>query len=115
MEYACPLCRQSANCVLPVSSVKKTKSSSPSSSSVDPTQLASSSLLIPTCPAKIWIEASIANKQFSAADGEPSLDINQMDLSIHEKILHLLKTRNVSGFFLVNFFHYILENSANLV
>lgn len=102
IEYACPLCRQIANCVLPVSptttQVKPYPSATTSAGAASSLEDSSSSLIrsnLPNTPAKIWILSSIADKMSTTP--QPESQVEPPDLNIYDKILHLLKTRPFSN------------------
>ena len=65
IECSCPLCRQVANCVLPIITLSATKQSSATGSSA-PFSLTHSSL--PNSPSKLWILSSLADKQSQLND-----------------------------------------------
>ena len=119
-EYSCPLCRQIANCVLPIitlSSAFNTNKQQPIQPShsqaltslTPPFSLAHSSLA--NTPAKLWILSSLADKQnqleqiFSndndhmdsstSVTNNSKLSPNDSD-SLNKHILNLLKTRPYS-------------------
>jgi len=124
-EYSCPLCRQIANCVLPIITLssahkqnQQSKSTSVPSEPPPPFSLTHSSLS--NTPAKLWILSSLADKQnqleqiFSNQDpdqNDPDEMIKQNDEqqifnssklspndpdSLNKHILNLLKTRPFS-------------------
>ena len=103
MEYICPLCRQMANCVLPVITFTKgsARKSTTENETGDKSRPSSSSLIsssLSTIPTKLWILSSIIDRQFNASP-EPKFD----DLSasfaepIYDQVLHLLRTRSFSA------------------
>ena len=57
IECSCPLCRQVANCVLPIITLSATSA---------PSSLTHSSL--PNSPSKLWILSSLADKQSQLND-----------------------------------------------
>ena len=65
IECSCPLCRQVANCVLPIITLSATKQSSATATSA-PSSLTHSSL--PNSPSKLWILSSLADKQSQLND-----------------------------------------------
>ena len=111
VEYACPLCRQVANCVLPVSptTYSSTKSTippppppPPRSEATASASTSSDSFIISSVsnsPAKLWILSSLADKQkqleTTASSAEASVVTHFTDLN--EEILYLLKTRPFSN------------------
>ena len=106
VEYSCPMCRQIANCVLPVITLSATKqhqqttpsSASPSSFQLNPPfSLAHSSLS--NSPAKLWILSSLADKQAHLDEilNEDNLSKQSIESSnLNDRIINLLKTRPFS-------------------
>lgn len=104
IEYACPLCRQVANCVLPVSpQTSAQKQSNPPSSASTVATTSNDGYLqssVASSPAKLWILSSIVEKQNQMivdAESDTELTTNHQFTSLNEKILHLLKTRPFSN------------------
>jgi len=94
IEYTCPLCRQMANCVLPVTiSKSKLTTSKPTSSQAQPqTSLIQST--VTTTPAKIWLLSSLAEKNLSEPSDTAETDSIQHNLKDdYETIFNMLKSR----------------------
>lgn len=109
LEYSCPLCRQIANCVFPVTFMQPTSTIRRSTSQQGSGgETLSSSLLssgLSASPAKIWILSSLANKQSANFERNSSNDqsnlLEKTSLSIernelvdpaYDQLLALLKT-----------------------
>jgi hypothetical protein len=97
IEFTCPLCRQIANCVLPIANNKLM--SNKNQKSQNQNKLECSTLLcssLSNSPAKIWILSSLADKNNEPHSIEYSqrLESNHLSANYQEKILSLLKTRS---------------------
>jgi hypothetical protein len=95
IEYTCPLCRQLANCVLPVTIPKsKFAASSKATPSQQQQPIPTSTSMVTTTPAKIWLLSSLAEKNLSETTDAIESDLIQHNLKDdYETIFNMLKTR----------------------
>lgn len=94
IDFACPLCRQTANCVLPLTTNFPTKVDQLKKQNTDVVV----SSTVSNVPAKIWILSSLADKMNMDEESKSSEESGSSSSEdIYEKILTLLKFRSFLG------------------
>ena len=94
IDFSCPLCRQTANCVLPLSTNLQTKTNEANKKDSD----VAVSSTISNVPAKIWILSSLADKMNMTEENKTKNEtISSSNKDVYEKLLAMLKFRSFLG------------------